>query len=225
MPRQQISKFLKQMKFMRRTRAEEIDKEQSEQTLLAPTNDEYWVLDIPGLENFQPTEETNSCNLPFNQCMTLRFGRLSANGQNPQLEALLEKKKEDEKMKEFDDLINDSLITEEEMLESYLSHARRSIKSIGEKNVPKKIKVEPDDDQPEDAENEAEPSLDNQEQTPTIVKSIRRKETDQQPKGGVIKKRSKFFTGFNRKTKTFGMNRKIKQAKAAGIKKKFGVRG
>ena len=85
--------------------------------------------------------------------------------------------------------------------------------------------MEPDDDQPEDAENEAEPSLNNQEQTTMIVKSIRCKKTDQQLKGGVIKKKSKIFTGFNRKTKNFGMNRKIKQEKAVGIKKKFRVRG
>ena len=225
MPRQEISKYLKQMKFMRRTRAEEIDKEQSEQTLFAPTNDEYWVLDIPGLDQFKPVEKFPPI-ISFNQCLEMKFGRFSANGQNPHLEALLEKRMEDRKMREFDEIINDSLLTEEELLESYLSHARHSVKSVGQK----KNKVTKDSVNENRNEAVAIVIDDKSEEfnTTQIDHSARitsfRQKSSCKPKGfGVKKKKSNMFTGIGRKAMSMGgVNKIFKSAKGGSVTKKLG---
>ena len=86
-----MSRLLMQIKFRRRTRAEEIDKEQPVQTIFAPTNVKYWVLDIPGLDQLKPVVDKFPLIKSFNQCLEMKFDRFSANGQNPHLETLLER--------------------------------------------------------------------------------------------------------------------------------------
>ena len=169
---------------------------------LAPvgsSSDEFWVLDIPDLAKFVPKAKREICD-SFSQCYDMKFGRFSANGQNKELENLLDKREEKKAMAQLEKMVTDASLTEEEMLDAYLHLARKSAKNEGKK-APQKVSQERESNA---VEHENDMNVgDGLNDEP--VESLRHK-----PKksvlglglvkgAGVMKKKSKHFTGLGRK--------------------------
>ena len=161
------------------------------------STDEFWVLDVPGLEKFVP-EPTPETVRSFAPCIPMQFGRFSVNGHNKELERMMERNEENRRMKEIGKIADSDLLTEEEMLETYLSLARKNVSkcasasSSGKKGDRKKNKDEEPDENPDD---EAE-------KCDGVVKSFRRKPYEipnATRSGKIIKKKKNNFTGLGRK--------------------------
>lgn len=207
MVKQQISKFLKQMKFMRKTRAEEIDKEQSELAPIPSSSDEFWVLDVPGLEKCIPEPAPETVD-SFTPCIQMRFGRFSVNGHNKELEKMMLRNEENRKMKEIGEIADSELLTEEEMLETYLSLARKNVSSNSSNTGNSKKSEKSKETEENEDEGEKEERVPERAPKERFVRSFRKppgpksnglNNTLTPRKGKVMKKKQNSFTGLARK--------------------------
>ena len=155
---------------------------------------------MPGLEKYIPEPAPETVN-SFTPCIQMRFGRFSVNGHNKELEKMMLRNEENRKMKEIGEIADSELLTEEEMLETYLSLARKNVSSNSSSTVSGR-KNEKSKETEENENNEERPPKER------FVKSFRKPpgpksngfgNTITPRKGKVTKKKQNAFTGLARK--------------------------
>lgn len=126
----QLSKNVKQMKFMQKKYGE-ANAAEEEKALRSKVDEDHWVLDLPELDVKESRFEIEDSFVPFEN---LQFGRLSFKGMNPVIEKLMANRKAEKESAESDAREKELAVSDEEMAARYSS----LIGTIGKKFVNKR---------------------------------------------------------------------------------------